>query len=105
MKIVATYYGETGRTQEEYYYWDGQLIFVFHKELTYDKPLSGRVVRTRKNRFYFNKDKLIKWIDESGKEVSPDKAEYVDQQNEYLKSSTLFTEESRSRKRTIEAPD
>jgi hypothetical protein len=105
MKIVATYYGETGKTREEYYYWDGQLLFVFRKEFTYDKPLSGKVVRTRDNRFYFNNDKLVRWIDENGQAVAPDKTEYVEEQNEYLKSSTQFTEGARSRKPTIEAPD
>ena len=28
MKMVATFYGETGRSVEEYYFWNGQLIFV-----------------------------------------------------------------------------
>jgi hypothetical protein len=104
-KLVATYYGETGKAQEEYYYWDGHLIFVFHKEFTYDKPLSGKVVRTGENRFYFNNDKLIKWIDENGNDIAPVKTEYVEKQNEYLKSSTQFTAGSRSPKSIIEAID
>lgn len=105
MKIVATYYGESGKAREEYYYSGGQLIFVFRKEFAYDKPLSGRVAGTREDRFYFNNDKLIKWSDENGRDVEPDKAEYFEKQNEYRKSSTQFTAGSRSRKSTIEAID
>src|ERR1043166_7674639 len=72
MKMVATFFGETGRTVEEYYYWNGQLIFVFQTESRYDKPLSGKVVRKIESRFYLKDDKLIRWLDENGKEVASD---------------------------------
>jgi len=104
MKIVATYYGEGGRTIEEYYYRDAQLIFVFRKELRYSRPLSGKVVSTKENRFYFSHDELIKWINESGKEVARGD-EYTEEQSDCLKTSKLLTEGSRSKKATIEAPD
>jgi hypothetical protein len=105
MKIGATFYGETGKTREEYYYRDGRLIFVFHKEFVYERPLSGKVVRTHENRFYFDNDKLIKWINEDGKDSSTADAEYAEKQDEYLKSSMQFTAGARSRKSTIEAPE
>jgi hypothetical protein len=102
MKITATYYGESGRDNEEYYYQDGKLIFVYRKDSTYDRPLSGRVVRTKENRFYFQNDRLIKWINENGKEVSPDD-EYQQQQDEYLGTSSKFLIAVRSKSPTIEA--
>jgi len=34
MKIGATFFGETGKSTEEYYYWDGKLIFVFRREIS-----------------------------------------------------------------------
>src|SRR6185436_18468275 len=34
VKITASYYGETGKADEEYYYQDGKLIFVYRKEST-----------------------------------------------------------------------
>jgi hypothetical protein len=105
MKIEATFYGETGKTREEYYYQDGRLIFVFHKEFIYEKPLSGKVVRTHENRFYFDNDKLIKWINEDGKDSSTADAEYAEKQDEYLKSSMQFAAGARSKKPTIEAPE
>ena len=77
MKMVATFFGESGRAVEEYYFWNGQLIFVFHTDNHYDKPLSGKVVRKIESRFYFKDDKLIRWLDENGKEVATDSAEYL----------------------------
>ena len=70
VKIAATYYGETGRTEEEYFYQDAKLIFVYRKESTYSRPMSGKVVRISENRFLLRNDQLIEWLDENGKEVS-----------------------------------
>jgi len=95
MKIAATFFGETGKTTEEYYYWDGKLIFVFRQESHYDKPLSGKVVSTIENRFYFRDDKLIRWIDENGKEVAAGSTEFAEKEKEYLQSSKEFTERAR----------
>lgn len=103
VKIVATFYGETGRTTEEYYYWENKLIFVLRTESSYDKPLSGKVVSTTVDRFYFSSDKLIRWIEENGKQVASDTSEYSDKQKEYLESSKQFTEGAGSKKLTIES--
>ena len=103
MKIAATFYGETGRTSEEYYYWNGKLIFVLRRESRYSKPMSGKVVATKENRFYFKDAKLIRWIDENGKQPASDTSEYADKQKEYLDSSKEFTDGSRSKKSTIES--
>jgi len=62
VKMLATYYGEMGRTSEEFYYRDGKLIFVLRTEMNYKRPLSGKVVSTRLNRLYFQDDKLIRWM-------------------------------------------
>jgi hypothetical protein len=104
MKMVATFFGETGRAVEEYYFWNGQLIFVFQTENRYDKPMSGKVVRKIENRFYFKDDKLIKWLDENGKEVAASSAEYAPKQADYLKTSKQFVEGAKSKATTIESP-
>jgi hypothetical protein len=95
-KIVATYYGETGKAVEEFYFWDGQLIFVFRKDFQYDRPLSGKTVSTRENRFYFDNNRLIRWVGESGRQVSSSKQEYSEKQREYLESSEEFIKLARS---------
>jgi hypothetical protein len=101
MKIVATYFGESGKATEEFYYWDGKLIFVFRSDSRYDKPLSGKVVGTSENRFYFANGKLVRWIDESGKQVADGSTNWEEKQNEYLKTSKLFSEGARSAKPTV----
>ena len=103
MKMVATFFGETGRSIEEYYFWNEKLIFVFQTESRYDKPF-GKVVRKIENRFYFKDDKLIRWLDENGKEVAPDSAEYASKQADYLKTSKQFVEGAKSKAAMIESP-
>ncbi len=103
MKIAANYYGEGGKSYEEYYYGNGKLIFVLRRDYQYNKPLSGKVVRTTENRFYFKHDQMIRWIDENGKQVATDTSEYAEKQKDYLDSSKQLSAGARSRKRTIES--
>jgi hypothetical protein len=103
MKIAATFYGESGKASEEYYYWDGKLIFVLRTDYRYNRSLSGKVVQTTLDRFYFSNDRLIRWIDESGKQVASDTSEYQEKQKDYLDSSKQFTEGARSKTTTIES--
>lgn len=103
MKMVATFFGETGKSVEEYYFWNGQLIFVLRTENRYDQPLSGKVVRKIENRFYFNEDKMIRWLDENGKEVAPDSTDYAPKQADYLKLSKQFVDGAKSKAATIES--
>ncbi len=103
VKIVANHYGEMGRAVEEYYYANGKLIFIFRRDYQYDKPLSGKVVRTQESRFYFQNDRLFRWINEDGKRVSPDRMEYEQRQNDILETSRKFVDGVRSKNSTIEA--
>lgn len=103
VKIVANNYGEGGKSTEEYYYSKGKLIFVYRKDSKYDRPMSGKVVRTEENRFYFDNDRLIRWINEAGKQVPSGNAGYQQKQDEYLQTSNKFLEGARSTNPTIEA--
>jgi hypothetical protein len=103
VKIVANHYGEGGRTREEYYYANGKLIFVFQKESRYNRPLSGKVVRTIENRFYFENDRLIRWLGTDGKSVASGSSEYQEKQDEFLDASRKFVDAARSKNSTIEA--
>ena len=104
VKMVATYYGETGRSIEEYYYSNGELIFVFRKQLNYDRPLTGKVVSSEQHRFYFDAHKLIKWINQDGKEVPSTDDEFSKQQQEFLENSELLLKGAHAKADTIEAP-
>ena len=102
-KIVARHLGESGNTVEEYYYRNGQLIFVFEKVSRYSRPLSGKVVSAVENRFYFQDDDLIRWLGEKGKEV-PVSEEYRLKEKVLLENSNQFISGARSPKALIEAP-
>lgn len=82
-KIVGTYYGETGRSIDEYYYWDGELFFVLSKNLRYDKTF-GKVVRINNDRFYFAGGRLVRWVDEGGRRVKVEDDEARRREREYL---------------------
>lgn len=103
MKITAIHYGEGGRTLEEYYYQDSKLIFVFEKVFQYDRPLSGKVVSAVENRFYYDNDRLIRWIDENGETAAVDAESHELKQKEWLGNSIKFTKAARSKKPTVEA--
>lgn len=104
-KIAATHLGETGRSLEEFYYRDGELVFVFYRRETYDRPMSGKVSRTEEERFYFADGRLIKWLDNRGRAVAPGRGEYGEAQARYLDSSRRFVEGALSANSTIEAPE
>ncbi len=102
VKIVSRHFGEGGNTTEEYYYANGQLIFVFERISYYDRPMSGKVIRTIENRYYFQDNKLIRWIDENGNSVSPNE-DYRLKETELLERSNKFLAGARSSKRVVEA--
>jgi hypothetical protein len=103
MKMVATFFGETGKAVEEYYFWNGKLIFVLSTDNRYDKPLSGKVARKTEGGFYFKDDRLIKWLGEDGKEIAPDSTEYARKQTDYLKTARQLSDGANSKSPTIES--
>lgn len=103
VKVVANHYGETGKSLEEYYFADEKLIFVYFKESRYNRPLSGKVVRSYENRFYFAKDRLIDWRNSMGRPAPNGTADYQEKQDEYLDAARKFLEGARSKATTIEA--
>ncbi|MBA3354758.1 MAG: hypothetical protein H0U18_02225 [Pyrinomonadaceae bacterium] len=103
VKITAAYFGETGRAMEEYYYWNEKLIFVFRRDFTYDEPMSGKVVGTEANRFYFSNDRLTRWIDQNGKARSLGGGDFQAKQQELLETSNRFLKAARSPEPIIKA--
>src|SRR5687767_6593440 len=102
VKITATFYGEMGRATDEFYYANDKLIFIFRKHSHYGAPLSGKVVRTTENRYYFKDDKLIRWIGEDGKQVSTTAPEFAQVEARLLASSKQFVDGAQSKSPTIE---
>jgi asparagine N-glycosylation enzyme membrane subunit Stt3 len=104
VKIATTNNGETNSFFEEFYYSNDELIFVYRKQEIYDEPMS-KVVKTKESRFYFSGGKLIRWINENGKQVGAGNSQYPERQIHYLAASKLFTAGARSRGPVVEAPE
>lgn len=104
-KMSAVSYGETGRALEEFYYWDGKLIFVFRKRDTYDAPMSGKVSKTAEDRFYFNDGVLVRWVDKRGSVVAPGGRQYLEAQARNADASKQLLDAARSPEPTLEAPN
>ena len=94
--IVAVFYGETGRSDAEYYYdGAGELFFVFQKESRYDQPF-GKIIHAREERFYFDRGQLIRWLRDATTQVSPKRPEYQARQKSILEVSGRLIEAVRS---------
>ncbi len=98
-KIVSKIYGEMGRMTEEYYFDDGSLIFVtahdYHYKLPIDEPNDdgravGEVKWVSEDRFYFENNKLIKWVDGSGKVIHAKSSDYQDRESLLIKDAEDF---------------
>ncbi len=86
-KISVIYFGETGKTIEDYYLLDSKLSFVFRKELRYNRPIFWDEPDDEKfdidksiiteTRSYFYKDVLFEQIisSEGNKEIRNDNLE------------------------------
>jgi hypothetical protein len=61
-RLNAIYYGEGGRMRENYYFWNDTLEFLFRQDEDYSAHLSGKVVRSREDRFYWDGGRLIRWL-------------------------------------------
>jgi alpha-amylase/alpha-mannosidase (GH57 family) len=85
-KIIATYYGETGKVIFEYYFWADSLIFIFRQLHKYNsspfyepsgdsialgEPYDHSKTKITEDRFYFHKNRLVRWIDEARNRVDP----------------------------------
>lgn len=103
VKLKATHYGESGRAFEEFYFHEGELIFVSHLVENYNRPLSGKVVSRERNRFYFQNGVLIRWLGQRNKQQPVDSNDFKEKQDEYLESARKFASAAVSSEKVIEA--
>ena len=72
-KSVLTLFGEMGKSIREYYFAGEQVFFCYERNAEYDKPGYNKDMRIKKveeNRYYFNREKLIRWVGAAG-EIMP----------------------------------
>ena len=86
-KIVTDYAGAIGRATGEYYFSGEELCFAYIVEYTYDRPMSGKVVKKVENRYYFHHRRMIRWIDNKGK--IKDKSLYAGRAKDILDDKDL----------------
>jgi hypothetical protein len=103
-EIISQHFTDTCRTFTEYYFDDGMLIFILKENYIYNKPASyteekarekgdsawydDRKTRLEISRFYFNKNKLIKWVAPNNQEI-PDNTWTFTNQESILWAETL----------------
>ncbi|MBU1075853.1 MAG: hypothetical protein KKH98_01080 [Spirochaetes bacterium] len=92
VKIVITYYGEMGKSIEEYYFSEEKLIFVFVRDYQYNRPIYFDAQYASENndeafdiekskvlesRYYFHNEGLIRWIDEDKKKMNKKTEKFI----------------------------
>ena len=70
-KLNGNFYVEGGRTTDDFYVQNDSVYFVSHIVGKYSLSMDGRLIHRVQYRMYYDHDTLIKWIDTTGKDLSP----------------------------------
>ena len=108
-KITAQYFTDTNRVFTDYYFDEGMLIFVSEQTFVYNKPASYTEEKAKEqadsvwyddkktvlqiNRFYFNKNNLIKWINADNGDMAVNNERFVNKQYELWAKAKLLLKE------------
>jgi len=88
-KISVLLLGDHGRAVEEYYLEDGKPLFI-HTVTTTEELDGGKVVARVENRYYFEGDRMIQWLNAKKESVAPDSDEYKQEASALLDSFHNF---------------
>ncbi len=96
-KVVAEHFTDSTRSFIECYFDDGMLIMIWKQNYVYNRTMSYTEERARANGdsvwyddkktkvqtnlFYFNKNKLVKWVNINNADVKPGTAEFIDMES------------------------
>jgi hypothetical protein len=89
------FYGEGGNLMEEFYFWNGQLYFVYTVQELYDRPIymeGSQVSEKNENRYYFDNGKMIRWLDEKKQKVNITSEAFIKAEKEMLNESLRLME-------------
>ncbi len=78
-RVLVTLYNANGQMIEDYYYHEGELIFVLEEEITfvYDQVSAEIVdVSIQKATYYFNKGEMIYWKGFDNNEIDPESEDF-----------------------------
>jgi Zn-finger nucleic acid-binding protein len=86
-KIIARYFGETGKKEEEYYFKTDSLFFVSVKNFRYQSRMNPENAIIYESHFYFHNNKLISMIDPKQDKVNPQDSLFISKETELLKNA------------------
>ena len=89
------FYGEMGKLKEDYYYNEGKLFFVFAVRSIYSAPVYTEEkidITTEENRYYFNNDKMIRWIDSQSVKILKTSDDFIKEGKKVFDESVRLLE-------------
>lgn len=106
VKVSLELLGETGKLERELYFKNEYLLFIFDKSYRYNAPIyiddsrakefglsegfNAEKTKVYEDRFYFENEKLIRWIDSSGQLRPPNDPEYYSKEKSLVDYSLEF---------------
>jgi hypothetical protein len=82
VKDHVVLYGEMGKVELDLYYNTDGLFFEYKKETAYDQPMyvkGSKVKSVTEDRYYFHKNRMIRWITAGHKIISPENAKFKEE--------------------------
>jgi hypothetical protein len=96
-RVDASRFTDTSRKFTQYYFDDGMLIYVMEQNFVYNKPMTyteevakankdsvwydDKKTRLLVNRFYFNKNKLVKWINADNTDMPVNDIDFINRES------------------------
>ena len=91
-KLTALYLGESGRAQEEFFFWDQELESALRIEARYTEPLSGVIAEETQERLYFVNGDLVRWLGAGNVVRDPRSAEARERATSRMSAAIKFAE-------------
>lgn len=104
-KVVSEHYTDSNRKFTECYFDDGMLIFIIEQNYIYNKPVTYTEEKARANndsvwyddkktrleisRYYFHKNKLIKWQDPEN-DIPEKSTEFINKESELWAETVIL---------------
>ena len=88
--IKLKVFGEMGKSEDDYYFYDNKLIFVYQVDYTYNAPMYAegmfdeKKTKISRNRFYFINQKMVKWLNNKLEKVSPTSKKFKEKEKGIL---------------------
>ncbi|HEX6848668.1 MAG TPA: hypothetical protein VF144_16900 [Chitinophagaceae bacterium] len=97
-KAEFTLFGETGQSTSEYYFQNGELIFVKERTEIYEVPIYMGKTETaslENDEMYFKNQILVRWLDNDGKIV--DQVKYLEKQIEIMNDLKIINQDRKDK--------